>query len=69
MAPQLRDLLFETDFAKASRETSPQTWARISLAPHGVPKDFANLFLGAAAVTASALLKLFLHVIVKLPNK
>jgi len=53
---------------EASRETSPQAGACIFLTSNRIAKDLANLFLSAAAMPASALLNLFLYIVVELSN-
>lgn len=69
MAAKFRNVFFESYAAKARGNPRSQSDLILSVTLDRVSKDLANLFLGAAAMPASAFLELFLYVIIKLSNE
>ena len=69
MAAQLRNLFIKTDTAETRGDTRSQRYPDASITSDRVAKDLADLFFGAASVTARATLKLLLQVIVELANE
>ena len=68
MAAEFGDVFFESYTAKAGGNPRSQSALILGVTHNRIAKNLANLFLCATAMPASALLKLFLHVVFKLSN-
>jgi hypothetical protein len=69
MAAQFRNLPIEADPGKTGRDTRSESGTHACFTPHRVPKNLANLFLGAATMTVRATLELLLHIVIELADE
>jgi len=69
MAAQFGNLPIEADSGKAGRDARSESRAHACVTSHSVPKNLANLFLGAPAMTPRATLELLLHIVIELTDE
>jgi hypothetical protein len=69
LVAKLRNRFIETNATEPSGDARPEPRADVSFASNRVAKNLPDLLLSAAAVTASAALKLLLDIIVELANE